>query len=146
MLHNRLWIPEMKMKSFNLPSLKRAVFITLLLLMPPLLQGCIRTRAIIQSEPSGAKVTMNNKVYGYTREGEPLEIMLNWYWFHDFVLERPGYEDYTEQVRVKAPPYAWLPVDFFFEVLPVVILQEKKLNFVMEKLPPDSAPEAILRP
>ena len=132
-------------KFLNGTLMNKKLTLLSLLIIVSLQFGCIRTRAIIHSDPPGAKVTMNNKVYGYTTKEEPLEIMLNWYWFYDFELEQDGYDDYEEQVRVRARPYAWIPIDLIFEILPIVILQEKEYRFVMQKTPEDD-PDTIFNP
>jgi hypothetical protein len=63
--------------------------------------GCIRSRVVVTSQPSGADVTVNNVYRGRT----PITIPFGWYWYYDFVIEKEGYEKTKVQEHFRAPLY-----------------------------------------
>jgi len=101
-----------------------------------LLAGCIRTRVIVSSDPMGADVSMNNVYRGKT----PVEIPFTWYWYHNFELQKEGYERVTVQERFYSPVYFWPPLDAVAEALPFPLYDTKRRHYVMVVRSPDGTP------
>src|SRR5256885_962031 len=79
------------------------------------LSGCIRSRVMITSEPTGAEVVWRGKPYGAT----PITIPFIWYWYYDFTLEKPGYKPLDVVERFRTPPWFLMPLDLPMEMLPI---------------------------
>ena len=79
-----------------------------------LLWGCIRSRVVVTSDPTGADVTMNNVYRGRT----PITIQFAWYWYYDFKVEKEGFRPVTARERFHAPPWFYIPFDLVMEVMP----------------------------
>jgi hypothetical protein len=107
--------------------------VRLLLLMPLLTvvllvsTGCIRSKLNITSEPSGAAVTVNGETYGRT----PVSVPFIWYWYYDVQLKSKGYETLNVRERMYAPPYFYIPLDLFFELLPFPVYDNRYRHYYM---------------
>ncbi len=106
--------------------------LTLLLAAASILAGCIRSRVIVTSDPTGADVSMNGVYRGKT----PVEIPFAWYWYYDFTLRKDGYEPVSVRERFKAPVYFWVPFDVVAEAMPFPIYDTKRRHYVMATQPP----------
>ena len=95
--------------------------------------GCIRSRVIVTSNPSGADVTINNVYRGRT----PLIAPFGWYWYYDFVIEKEGYRKIRTQERFRAPFWAVMPLDLVMEAIPINFYDTKRRNY---QLKPVEAP------
>src|SRR5260370_6474277 len=75
--------------------------------------GCVERRMIVNSDPPGAEVYVNNLPYGNGKADVPF--LYNG--VYHMMLVQDGYE--TLQVDQPVPPfwYEWLGVDFFTENL-----------------------------
>ncbi len=83
----------------------------------------------VTSEPEGADV-----YYNYDFQGEtPVEFDFDWFGYHQFTLQKEGYETLDEKRRIRAPFYLWIPVDFIWEVLPIRMTYREELHFKMEE-------------
>ena len=91
--------------------------------------GCIRSRVILTTEPAGAEVTWRGQYRGVT----PIEIPFKWYWYHDYTLEKEGYETVEKIERFRTPPWFLLPLDLFAEIIPVPIPDRRRRHYVLEK-------------
>jgi hypothetical protein len=79
-----------------------------------LLAGCgARRSMLIESDPPGALVRLDQEVIGVT----PLEHPFEHYGTRRLSLYLPGYRTWSERIDVDAPWWAWFPVDVFAEVL-----------------------------
>ena len=90
--------------------------------------GCIRSRVILTSKPSGADVTMNNVYWGRT----PIIIPFGWYWYYDFVLEKEGFQKLKKRERLHAPFWCWIPLDLVMEAIPLRFYDNKHLKYTLK--------------
>ncbi len=122
------------MKSQRMMKLLAAMALTLALLGAT---GCIRSRVLITSEPSGAEVLWRGKPYGAT----PVTIPFIWYWYYDYEVTKPGYQKVEVLERLRTPPWFLLPTDLLMEMIPVPIPDQRERHFVLEPLPPTQGVE-----
>lgn len=110
------------------------------------LTGCIRSRVILTSEPSGAEVIWRGQPYGAT----PVTIPFIWYWYYDIALEKPGYKRLEATERFRTPPWFLMPLDVFMEIIPVPIPDTRERHYVLqpsgEVEKPLTAPEMVITP
>lgn len=97
--------------------------------------GCLRSRVVITSEPSGAEVIWRGQPYAAT----PVEIPFIWYWYYDYALEKPGYEPVEVVERFRTPPWFLFPMDFLLEVAPVPIKDTRRRHYVLKKTTPNAS-------
>ena len=102
--------------------------LAMLCLLILLLSGCIRTKAVITSDPPAAEVYWNEKYRGRT----PIEIPYIWNWKYTVQLVREGYEPSNDVVRMRAKPWLIFPLDLIAEALPFKITDTKKLHYAMK--------------
>ena len=89
--------------------------------------ACIRSRVVITSDPTGADVTFNKMPRGRT----PVTIPINWYWYYDIKMEKPGYEPLATTERFYAPVWFYMPLDLIMEAIPIPIYDTKKRHYVL---------------
>lgn len=106
-----------------------AIRIAAILLMAASLTGCIRSRVMLTSEPSGAEVTWRGDYRGVT----PIEIPIIWYWYYDYSLEKEGYVPIEKVERFRTPPWFLMPVDFFAEIIPFPFPDRRERHYVLEE-------------
>ncbi len=83
----------------------------------------------VTSEPAGADV-----YYDYNHQGQtPVEFEFQWFGYHQFTVNKDGYEPVDDTVRIRAPFYLWVPVDLLWEILPVRITYRKRLHYELEE-------------
>ena len=90
--------------------------------------GCIRSRVTITSEPPQAEVIWRGLPRGVT----PITIPFKWYWYHDFTIEKEGYESLDVVERFRSPPWFLMPLDIFMEILPVPIPDHRLRHYVLK--------------
>lgn len=95
--------------------------------------GCIRSRVVITSEPSGAEVIWRDEFRGQT----PIEIPIKWYWYYDYTLEKEGYEPVVVLERIRTMPWFLMPLDLFAEMIPVPIPDTRRRHYVLEPAEPE---------
>ena len=78
-----------------------------------LLGGCVKRTIVIESNPPGAKVWINQRLAGVT----PLSAEFITHGRYHFRLEKTGFRALEAREMVRAPVYQWIPLDFFFEYL-----------------------------
>jgi hypothetical protein len=91
------------------------------------LPGCIRSRVIITSAPSGVDVTMNDMYRGRT----PITIPFGWYWYYDFKLEKEGYQKIEARERFHTPIWCWIPMDLVMEAIPLNFHDTKHRHYAL---------------
>lgn len=104
--------------------------------------GCIRSKVLVTSEPTGAVVTMNGSHLGTT----PVERPFTWYWFYDIDVQKEGFEPSKVRKRFRPPIYLWPGLDFFCELIPVNIHNTKKVHFALEPSNPRPDPMFVDTP
>lgn len=94
------------------------------------ISGCIRSRVVVTSQPSGADVTVNNVYRGRT----PITIPFGWYWYYDFEIEKQGYQKTRIQERFRAPLWCWMPLDLVMEAIPLNFYDTKHRKYVLKSV------------
>jgi hypothetical protein len=88
--------------------------------------GCVNRRFVIESNVPNAQVYIDNRPVGPAPAHAPFE----YYGYYTVTLVQPGYEPSVNRVHVRAPWYAYPPLDFFAEVLwPFRIEDVRRYNF-----------------
>ncbi len=89
--------------------------------------GCVERRVKVTSEPSGARVWLNDEVIGET----PCEAGFRFYGKYDVRLTLDGYEPVHEGRVMRAPVYEYPIVDLVAEALPVDFESVNEWHFVL---------------
>ncbi len=127
-------------------TIRKELLAALLLGSVSTLPGCVERKITFGSAPAGAIVTLNDEEVGRT----PCTVQFLWYGDYDIKLRAAKNVGTAEQPEIKhyylhthqhasAPPYQWLGVDLFAELLPVKFVDEKYWAFTIpeEKEPAD---------
>ena len=85
----------------------------LLLAVSLVCAGCVERKLTIRSHPTACVATLDGKDVGKT----PTTVHFDDYGGREIILSKQGYHRLRKIVEVKAPPYQWLGVDFFFEMI-----------------------------
>jgi hypothetical protein len=97
-----------------------------LLLASPSLEGRVRRRLTIRSDPPGALVFIDNQKIGIT----PVSTSFTFYGTRKIQLIKDGYEMVTVKRTFRAPWYQITPLDFFTEnLLSHELRDERVLDF-----------------
>ncbi|MBI3317697.1 MAG: HEAT repeat domain-containing protein [Candidatus Omnitrophica bacterium] len=91
--------------------------------LPLALTGCVKRTMVIESDPPGATVWINETKAGTT----PLTHEFITHGRYKFRLEKTGFQELTAREMVRAPVYQWIPIDFLAEHLLPVHLEDKHL-------------------
>ena len=75
--------------------------------------GCVDRRFVIESNVPNAQVYIDNRPVG----AAPAHASFEYYGDYTFTLVHPGYETKTERRHIRAPWYAYPPIDFLAEVV-----------------------------
>ena len=75
--------------------------------------GCVRRRLTLRTDPPGATVYLDNVEIGKT----PLSRDFDYYGPRELRFVKEGCETHTEMVRLRAPWYQWIGLDFVSETL-----------------------------
>lgn len=106
------------------------------------LPGCVERRFTVHSEPSGAKVYVNNKPVGFT----PVDVPFTYYGKYLITLEYPGHQTKHIEERIKAPFYAYPPVDFVVEcVYPGKVSDIRQLQYTLDPTPRPNLDELLIQ-
>lgn len=117
--------------------MKHLRFLTLAVATSLLLAGCVKRMILIESEPPGAKVWINEHPSGNT----PLKYEFITHGRYKFRLRKNGFREVVARERVRAPLYEWIPFDFFAEILlPIHLNDEHRFLY---KLTPESPSERL---
>lgn len=93
-----------------------------------LLNGCVRRKIVVNSNPPGARVYFDGEYMGTT----PVEFPFKWYGGHRLRLERDGYGDSVQVVELRAPLHLKVPIDFFSELAPFTIEDAKEYHVELD--------------
>ena len=88
-----------------------------------LLTGCVKRTLLIESDPPGAKVWINETPAGIT----PVKYEFITHGRYKLRLEKSGFREVIAREMVRAPVYEWIPLDFIFEILVPIHLEDKHL-------------------
>ncbi len=95
--------------------------------------GCVERRFVVESNPPGAMVFINNVPYGPT----PVDIPFLYYGNYDVQLVKDGFQTKTVKQMVKVPFYERSGIDFFSEVLlPVQLTDIRPLYYELDPIVP----------
>ena len=83
-------------------------FFTALFVLCLVQTGCVHRRVTVNSYPQGALVKVDGRDIGYT----PASFDFTWNGTREVQLLLDGYETHTEMVRINAPWYQKIPLDF----------------------------------
>ena len=75
--------------------------------------GCVRRRLLVNTNPPGALVYVDNQQIGYT----PCAVDFTYYGTREIRLVKPGYETLTVNQPIPTPWYEYPPLDFVSENL-----------------------------
>jgi len=118
----------------------RRLILLVPLLLPVVLQGCVRRQIDITSTPGGALVRVNDREVGRT----PCRIEFDHYGLYDVRLSLDGYESVVGVGRADAPFWDWAGVDLIGELAPWNSVSSTAWHFNL--VPDRSAPgELVVR-
>lgn len=93
--------------------------------------GCIERTMRINSEPPGATVYVDGEESGKT----PLDLPFTHYGTREVLLQIDGYASDRDNVELRAPVYAWFPIDFVTDVLcPITIHDVKTFSYSLDPI------------
>jgi hypothetical protein len=96
-----------------------------------LLSGCVERRFVVDSNPPGAKVYVNDEPVGFT----PVDVPFTYYGTYNITLERDGYQTQTIQQRLAPPWFAYPPIDFVVENLnPFKVRDIRRLQYELPRM------------
>ena len=108
---------------------RRICLLIVVLLVIPVLCGCVRRKMTIMSNPPGATVYLDGNDIGRT----PLSTNFDHYGKREFRIVKQGYETKTELKSIRAPWYQWVGFDFVSEVLlPGKLTDHKAYEFDLQ--------------
>ena len=91
--------------------------------------SCVRRIVTIQTDPQGARVTLNDEEIGTS----PVSVDFIWYGDYDVILRKDGYETLQTHHKLLAPWYQVPPIDFVAEALvPFTIHDRREMFFTLE--------------
>ncbi|HEX8914825.1 MAG TPA: PEGA domain-containing protein [Humisphaera sp.] len=89
--------------------------------------GCVERELVVESDPPGALVYMNDQEVGRT----PFKREFEWYGTYDVTLRQEGYETVKDRTPVIAPVWMWVPFDLVAEILPFRLTDTHRLTYTM---------------
>lgn len=101
----------------------------------PLLAGCVDRRITITSEPTGARVFLNDAEVGST----PCEVGFTYFGVYDVRLHKDGYEPLVTRATAKAPFHELPGVDLAAMVVPVTKRTRIDWHFTLSPAATDEA-------
>ncbi len=110
---------------------RKGIFLGSILLCCLLLTGCIKRNIHIISSPPGATVYFNEEEVGQT----PLDYDFIHYAVHKVEIKKEGYASLTVLENLKPPIYGYIPIDFFFEIIPRDFWDRKERSYTLTPLP-----------
>jgi hypothetical protein len=90
--------------------------------------GCLERELVVDSNPDGALVYMNDQEIGRT----PIRRDFQWYGTYDVVVRKEGYEPLRTKTPVIAPGWLWVPFDFIVEILPFRITDTHHVRYELK--------------
>lgn len=111
-----------------------AVFIFLVVFS----SGCVKRIVTINSTPEGARVYFHRQEKGLT----PASFEFTVYGTYNLKLKKEGYEDLETAVKLKAPVYQYIPLDFISEnLLPFKFVDRHEFSY--ELTPVEESEEEV---
>ena len=98
--------------------------------------GCVKRSIIIQTDPPAANVWINEHLMGRS----PVTYEFITHGRYKFQIEKNGFQPIVVREMVRAPIYQWIPLDFIFEWMVPVHLEDKhSFRYVLRTQPPAEA-------
>jgi PEGA domain len=111
------------------PAIARRVVVLLLATMTVLPTGCVRRRLLVQSNPAGAMLFVDNQQIGTT----PCSVDFIYYGTREIRLVKPGFETLTVNQPIPTPWYEIPPIDFVSEnLVPSRLVDHRTVAFNMQ--------------
>lgn len=111
-------------------------------LLLALTAGCMRQKMVITSEPSGARVVVNDEFVGTT----PYEMDVMHIGVFRIRLEKDGYYPMNVKEPYPAKPHQKIPFDLAAHAGPWTIQEEREFHYVMQRIEhPDDIAGIIAR-
>jgi hypothetical protein len=106
-----------------------------------LTSGCVQRRFVVNSDPPGALVLVNNKPAGFA----PADNHFTYYGNYHFTLVKPGYATLQVDQKVPAPWYEYPPMEILSEIFwPFHIEDVRRFTYRMEPIM-TANPDTILQ-
>lgn len=123
------------------PTCSTALACTALLLTTLAASGCVKRTLLIESDPPGALVFLNDEEEGRT----PVTVHFKWYGTYDVRLEMDGYQTLHAHQELEQPWWEHPGPDLFAEAIPNRRV-ERNWSFVLEPAqhPNDVDTDALL--
>jgi hypothetical protein len=107
-----------------------AVVSALLFMLMLSTSGCVEQLLTLDSDPSGAVITLNDQEVGRT----PVTTNFKWYGFYDANARKEGYQTLKAKSPVIAPWWQWVPFDLIAEVLPIRLTDQHFLHYTLQPI------------
>jgi hypothetical protein len=118
-----------RMRQTLRPAIARRVVVLLLATMTVLPTGCVRRRLLVQSNPAGAMLFVDNQQIGTT----PCSVDFIYYGTREIRLVKPGFETLTVNQPIPTPWYEIPPIDFVSEnLVPSRLVDHRTVAFNMQ--------------
>ena len=115
--------------------------LTALSLLLIALQGCVTREIVITSEPSGAKVRINDTYEGTT----PMRHRFTHYQVFGIRIEIEGYRPIYAEEQIVPPPYERPGIDFFAELSPWNLHDRREFHYKLEKVEKTDNVDTVLQ-
>ena len=92
--------------------------------------GCVEQLLSIDSDPSGAVVTLNDQEIGRT----PVTTNFKWYGFYEANVRKDGYQTLKTTSPVIAPWWQFVPFDLVAEIIPVRYTDQHYLHYTLQPI------------
>lgn len=116
-----------------------------LLLLMPIVSGCVERRFTVVSDPPGAMLVVNRQEVGPTPVTLPTQATL-FYGDYDFMLFKDGYEPLLVKQPIVAPWWQWFPFDLITEHFwPWTLVDERTFTYQLQPariVPPQTLMES----
>lgn len=97
------------------------------------LAGCVKRSILIETDPPGAQLWINEHEIGKT----PVLYEFITHGRYKFRLEKPGFKPITAREMIRAPIYEWIGIDFVAEwVLPLHLKDFHHFRYTLNSQPP----------
>jgi hypothetical protein len=107
-----------------------AIACALLFLLMLSTAGCVEQLLSMDSDPSGAVVTLNDQEVGRT----PVTTNFKWYGYYEVNVRKDGYQTLKTTSPVIAPWWQWVPIDLIAEILPIHLTDQHFLHFTLQPI------------
>jgi len=96
--------------------------------------GCVQRKLTINTEPSGALITLNDEEIGTS----PVTVGFEWYGDYSIIVSKAGYETLKTDRKLKRPVHDYFPFDLFYDLFGSNRIDDYAWNF---QLAPYQAPQ-----